>query len=556
MKTKGKKIGRNDACPCGSGVKFKRCHGNFQQQNIINELRDKALSEAQAKKILKEQQQGLGFPIVSTMYEGYRIVSVAGYLFWSKKWKTFIDFLNDYISFVLDNRWGNSELAKPFKERHPILQWYELAHKHQKNAIKEPGKVYIMEPTGAMRAYTDLSYNLYLLAHNQPADKYSNKLQLELIKRIKQADQFPGAHYETYVYAMLIKAGFSIELENERDHRSTHCECVATSKVSGKKYSVEAKSICRQGVLGVNENFTSSDLGGSIRDQLYKSLSKKSEFPRIIFIDVNLPNETRQDGSKIPKWMTDAVGVIGRSETNLTIKRIEPDSAYVIFTNYPSVHHLEEAGIGFFAISVGFKIPDFGYGKQYPSLKERYLAKQKHMDIEELIRSLEVHQDPPSTFEPQLASHAYPNEKVVPLKIGHDYYVPNEGGEEVIGTLIDASVMEGQKLVYGVYRIKENGKTIMASTPISDEELADYQKYPDVFFGVYKKQSRKKLKNPYEVFEWLLAVYSKSTKEQLLNLMRNSSNFDELKTKSQNELALIYCENIAVEMTKQKNDKF
>ncbi|HSR13987.1 MAG TPA: SEC-C metal-binding domain-containing protein, partial [Thermodesulfobacteriota bacterium] len=29
---KGKKVGRNDPCPCGSGKKYKRCHGQFQQQ--------------------------------------------------------------------------------------------------------------------------------------------------------------------------------------------------------------------------------------------------------------------------------------------------------------------------------------------------------------------------------------------------------------------------------------------------------------------------------------------------------------------------------------------
>ena len=25
--TGGRKVGRNEPCPCGSGVKFKRCHG-------------------------------------------------------------------------------------------------------------------------------------------------------------------------------------------------------------------------------------------------------------------------------------------------------------------------------------------------------------------------------------------------------------------------------------------------------------------------------------------------------------------------------------------------
>ena len=28
-KAPGKKVGRNDKCPCGSGKKFKHCHGNI-----------------------------------------------------------------------------------------------------------------------------------------------------------------------------------------------------------------------------------------------------------------------------------------------------------------------------------------------------------------------------------------------------------------------------------------------------------------------------------------------------------------------------------------------
>ena len=30
-----KKIGRNDPCPCGSGKKFKQCHGSNNSNNII-----------------------------------------------------------------------------------------------------------------------------------------------------------------------------------------------------------------------------------------------------------------------------------------------------------------------------------------------------------------------------------------------------------------------------------------------------------------------------------------------------------------------------------------
>ena len=30
-----KKIGRNDPCPCGSGRKYKQCHGNNNLNNIV-----------------------------------------------------------------------------------------------------------------------------------------------------------------------------------------------------------------------------------------------------------------------------------------------------------------------------------------------------------------------------------------------------------------------------------------------------------------------------------------------------------------------------------------
>jgi len=29
MRKNGKKVGRNDPCPCGSGKKFKKCHGRY-----------------------------------------------------------------------------------------------------------------------------------------------------------------------------------------------------------------------------------------------------------------------------------------------------------------------------------------------------------------------------------------------------------------------------------------------------------------------------------------------------------------------------------------------
>lgn len=61
----------------------------------------------------REQQQGLGKPIFSTLFHGYRFVAVGGQLFYSKSWKTFHDFLDHFIKTILGGTWENDGLKKP-----------------------------------------------------------------------------------------------------------------------------------------------------------------------------------------------------------------------------------------------------------------------------------------------------------------------------------------------------------------------------------------------------------------------------------------------------------
>jgi hypothetical protein len=129
----GNKVGRNDPCPCGSGKKFKKCHGaSMPQIPMKTQLPDpealrKELARIQALHKQRQQQQGFGKSIVTTVFEGYRIVAVGGKVFHSRSWKTFHDFLFDYIKMLLGSDWGNAELKKPREERHPILNWYHDA---------------------------------------------------------------------------------------------------------------------------------------------------------------------------------------------------------------------------------------------------------------------------------------------------------------------------------------------------------------------------------------------------------------------------------------------
>ena len=106
MAKKGKKgiLGRNDPCHCGSGKKFKKCHGAAESgpklmpidSSLKNILRNK-FDEHKALENQRQKQQGLGKPVISANFKGRRFVAIGKELRWSEKWKTFHDFLFDYI---------------------------------------------------------------------------------------------------------------------------------------------------------------------------------------------------------------------------------------------------------------------------------------------------------------------------------------------------------------------------------------------------------------------------------------------------------------------------
>ena len=129
------KVGRNEPCPCGSGKKFKRCHGSIEHlERTDRVLADvgKTRGRMQAAQVQRQRQQGLGRPIISAESNGYRLVAVKNRLHYSKNWKTFHDFLINYLKSVMGRDWGNAEIAKPAELRHPIGIWYQLLCEQQR----------------------------------------------------------------------------------------------------------------------------------------------------------------------------------------------------------------------------------------------------------------------------------------------------------------------------------------------------------------------------------------------------------------------------------------
>ncbi len=125
-------------------------------------------------------QQGLGRPIVAAKLNNHQIVAVGKTVHWSDKWKTFPDFLADYIKTKIGAEWGNAELAKPFDLRHPLLQWYHHYCLHQQTTITTPGEVASAIITGVVACYLGTAYALYFAgpqcrtakAVYQPIERY------------------------------------------------------------------------------------------------------------------------------------------------------------------------------------------------------------------------------------------------------------------------------------------------------------------------------------------------------------------------------------------------
>src|SRR5689334_1095180 len=98
------KIGRNEPCPCGSGRKFKRCHGAFStppnSATQAPEVVERAVARAAAAEYQRVKQQGKGRPIISQELKGWRFVAVGSRVMYGK-WPAFSDFLLDHLKRTL-----------------------------------------------------------------------------------------------------------------------------------------------------------------------------------------------------------------------------------------------------------------------------------------------------------------------------------------------------------------------------------------------------------------------------------------------------------------------
>lgn len=520
------KPGRNEPCPCGSGMKFKKCHGSIDQLDRRRAEFDTQLSSVvlaasaqhEAREFQRREQQGLGKPILSTRVNDQRLVAVNHKLLSSKNWHTFHDFLLDYPRIELGDTWFLEELKKPQESRHLIVSWFVRASQQAANrnhASKAAGS----PATGAIAAYLRFAYDLYVLQH-------SVNVQRLLLDRIRCPNGYHGAMYEVRVAASLLRAGYTLELEDETDRRQTHVEFVATHRASGAKFSVEAKRR-EGGKIKVNK-------------LLHSALTKRAEHMPLVFIDTNDGRLETHKYEQLPMPLAEVRKL-------LKLYAIDPEgktlpAAYVIATWTPEEHHLDEVGLPMGLLLWGFGIDDFTPG--FRTLLEQVQIRRRHQPVFNLIDSMLKYHVIPATFDGEAAAFAKgapPNT----LKVGQWYEVGGPDDQSINGILESGVVAVEQKAAWCVFR-GEDGSRSVATVPLTDVELEAYKQHPATFFGAIDRNAgRQPLDTAMGCFEFLWESYKATPRERLLEFMATAPDISDLAQLNQFDLATQYCVRMA-----------
>jgi len=189
----------------------------------------------------------------------------------------------------------------------------------------------------------------------------------------------------------------------------------------------------------------------------------------------------------------------------------------------------------------GFQIPDFKGDTAFRSLREAIEARERHIEMHDLMQSILDHADIPATFDGEIPEFAFGNASNR-LLIGRRYQVEDGNGVERIGVLTSACVVENeQNACCGL--LLDNGSSALYKWPLSAEEMNAWRKHPDTFFGEVGQRTTK-VESPIEMYDFFHACYRETPREKLLEFMANAPDMAELQTFDQPTLSSIYAERL------------
>jgi hypothetical protein len=209
---------------------------------VIEKARRLFQQKMEANRRLVERYGQVPQPITTENF-GKRLIAVRNTIYALEPRNYFGDFLRDYVLVVFGEDWWNLEMAKAELERHPVVQWWAESTRYMSMQPLQPDGSRRGVPSAIVAAFMAFAYDLYVVSNVDGLDDL-------LLNRLKIAGLFQGARHELFAEATCIRAGFTIEREDEQDGSRRHAEFTALHKATGQRMSVEAKSRHRPGLLG------------------------------------------------------------------------------------------------------------------------------------------------------------------------------------------------------------------------------------------------------------------------------------------------------------------
>lgn len=195
-------------------------------------------------------------------------------------WTNFPNFLYDFAMMRLGEDWIAEEATS--SDPHPFVRLKRMFDDSAMATLADcpPGSGVGLD--GALVLWLmDFAYNLFWIDQNRG-------LQSVLLDRLRQKDQFWGAVHECFVAACFLRAGFTVEFEDESDRRTRHPEFVATHAVFGDRIAVEAKLVTRS--QNTRFEFDNWDVPKLRLGRLLNDAARKNpRYPYVVVIDVNVP---------------------------------------------------------------------------------------------------------------------------------------------------------------------------------------------------------------------------------------------------------------------------
>jgi hypothetical protein len=478
--------------------------------SIEDSLRGRAhemLRTHRAAENVRQQQQGFGKSIISSVYHGHRIVAVGNTIFWGKNWLVFQDFLFYYVRASLGFEWCS--YAQKEKSPHPIFRWLSKIEGYVGKHGSGQGPVKSRPAVGFVSGVLHLAYALYLIAHN-------DKVPKRLVRRLRDPTTFMPAYYEALVGAALAVAGFEIANAETKATSKPTPEFSARSKTSGKIYEVEAKRKDRWAAptSDVNSEVFKKELEGYVRDQIYKASKKKLLNP-IFWLELSISTLSTE---------ADWRAVVGQVETiiheaeKMTIDGEPISPVFVVVTNHTFLANEDIEGEPTFAFLGTLHVPDYPFGRAM-EMEDALAGYDKHRDVFWMMEAWRLARTIPTTFDgtaPELLSPDGQPQRAV--QIGDTLLVPDENGNEIDVRVEEISSI-GDKAIVAVYHVATNRRWL-AQFPIIESETRAVARFTDAIFGKDNASPPLRDSDPFDLYDWLLKAHADTTPEQLSKLFR------------------------------------